>query len=124
MVLSRAGSGLMLTLSSGNGEVPAWQTFLDLRGAADLDANTSSGRWRVTVAPPIGSSASKERARQSPPDRNGQSRRRWARQWVSTGTGDAFGWAATLSRGGSLRGRFFRWRMSAGFHSGPRGSTC
>ena len=28
MVLSRAGSGLMLTLSSGNGEVPAWQTFL------------------------------------------------------------------------------------------------
>jgi heat shock protein HtpX len=107
MVLSRAGSGLMLTLSSGNGEVPAWQTFLDLRGAADLDANTTSGRWRV-------SSRTADRLFSIEGTRTTvATRQEWAiptalraRQWVSTGTGDAFGWGSD-----SQQGRFTAWPL-------------
>jgi heat shock protein HtpX len=105
MVLSQTGNGLMLRLSSENGEEPAWQTVLDIPGAADLDADTASGRWRV-------SSRTADRLFSIEGTRTTvATRQEWAiptalraRQWISTGTGDAFGWGID-----SQQRRFTAW---------------
>jgi hypothetical protein len=49
LVVSRAGTGLMLSLDSVDApSVSTWQAFVDIRGAADLDVDSVSGRWRVS----------------------------------------------------------------------------
>jgi heat shock protein HtpX len=94
IVLSRAGGRLMLSLDSATpGEQPAWQMFLEIPGAADLEADAASGRWQV-------SSRTADRLFSVEGTLGAISNRRewpipmWlrARQWVGTATGEAFGW--------------------------------
>jgi heat shock protein HtpX len=107
MVLSRARHGLLLALSAENDEVTPWQTILDIPGAADLDADSASGRWRV-------SSRTADRLFSIEGTRTTvAARREWAiptalsaRQWVSTGTGAAFGWGVD-----SRQRRFTAWPL-------------
>ena len=94
MVLSRAGTRLVLSAyPTTASENPLWQTALDIGGAADLDADAVSGRWRV-------SSRTAEKLFSVEGTGTVVSERKdWAiptalrgRQWVSTGTRAAFAW--------------------------------
>ncbi len=105
LVVSRAGTGLMLSLDSVDApSVSTWQAFVDIRGAADLDVDSVSGRWRVSgrtaeqlfAVEGTGTAVSNRTEWTIPPALRG-------RQWVSAGSRAAFAWGIdSPSRGLTL----------------------
>jgi len=94
LVVSRSGGRLALGLDSADaGEQTTWQAFVDIPGAADLDVDPASARWRVSgrtaeqlfTVEGTGTAVSDRMEWRIPAALRG-------RQWVSDGSRTAFAW--------------------------------